>query len=127
VARFRDIVIDCDDAAALARFWAAALDGDQVRAYDDDEIARLASAGYTPATDPAVAVDGPGPTIFFQQVPGERPARNRLHFDLVGEDRATEIARLRALGASTREERRDHTVMLDPEGNTFCVLDPERG
>ena len=47
--------------------------------------------------------------------------------DLVGEDRPAEIARLRALGAATREEREDHTVMADPEGNTFCVLDPERG
>ena len=29
-----------------------------------------------------------------------------------------------ALGAGVRDEHDTFTVMLDPEGNEFCVLDP---
>ncbi len=122
--RIRDIVIDSVDPPALARFWADALDGYRVRAYDDAEIAMLAERGLTPKTDPAVAVDGPGPTIFLQQVAERKATRNRVHLDLMGGDRASEVARLCALGASVRDEHGDFTVMLDPEGNEFCVLDP---
>ena len=64
--RLRDIVIDAREPARLARFWAEALDGYAVREYDDAELHRLAAQGLTPETDPSVAVDGPGPTLFFQ-------------------------------------------------------------
>jgi hypothetical protein len=128
VVRIRDIVIDSVDPPALARFWAGALDGYAVRAYDAEEIARLAERGLTPESDPAVAVDGPGPTLFFQQVAERKTARNRIHLDLVGGDRGSEIARLCALGATIRNDpalQAEHTVMLDPEGNEFCVQDPD--
>lgn len=124
MTRIRDIVVDCVDAPALARFWADALDGYAVRAYDDAEIARLSEQGLTPDTDPTVAVDGPGPTLFFQQVPGAKVGKNRVHLDLVGASRPAEVARLRAAGASVFEEHERWTVMLDPEGNEFCVLEP---
>jgi hypothetical protein len=135
VVRIRDIVIDSLDPPVLARFWAAALDGYAVRAYDAEELARLAERGLTPESDPAVAVDGPGPTLFLQQAAEPKTARNRVHLDLVGGERAAEVARLCALGAAVRvepvepvepAEPPDYTVMLDPEGNEFCVLDPER-
>jgi hypothetical protein len=29
------------------------------------------------------------------------------------------------LGASVQAEYDDHTVLLDPEGNEFCVFDPQ--
>ncbi len=125
MARIRDIVIDCTDAPALARFWADVLDGYAVRPYDDEEIARLAKLGFTPETDPAVAVDGTGPTLFLQQVPEKKTARNRVHLDITGRDRAEEVARLRGLGATVRDEHETYTVMQDPEGNEFCVLDPD--
>ncbi len=70
MGRIREIVFDCEYAPALARFWAQVLDGYQVRPYDDAEIARLAAKGLSPDTDPIVMVDGPGPTLCFQQVPG---------------------------------------------------------
>ena len=54
----RAIVIDCNKAPDLARFWASVIDGYAIRPYDDAEIARLALLGLTPATDPTVAVDG---------------------------------------------------------------------
>jgi hypothetical protein len=126
MARIREIVIDALRPAALARFWAAALDGYAVRPYDAAEIARLASRGRTPETDPQVALDGPGPTIFFQETAAPKPGRNRLHFDLVGGPRAAEVERLCALGATVREVRETYSVLLDPEGNEFCVQDPLR-
>jgi hypothetical protein len=35
-----EIVFDCERAPVLARFWAAAIDGYEVRPYDDAEIRR---------------------------------------------------------------------------------------
>jgi hypothetical protein len=46
------------------------------------------------------------------------------HLDLESNDRRAEGDRLRQLGASVHEEFKGHTVMLDPEGNEFCVFDP---
>jgi hypothetical protein len=124
MARIREIVIDAAAPAALARFWAAALDGYRVRPYDAPEIVRLAARGRTPETDPAVAVDGPGPTLFFQESAERKRGRNRLHLDLVGGPREGEIARLVTLGATVRDRRATYSVLLDPEGNEFCVQDP---
>ncbi len=108
----------------MARFWAAALDGYAVRNYDASEVARLAAMGRTPETDPSVAADGPGPTLFFQETSAPKGGKNRLHFDLEGGARAEEVQRLRALGATVREEREGFSLLQDPEGNEFCVQDP---
>ena len=123
MARLKEIVIDAKSPARLARFWAAALDGYAVSIYDADEIARLAALGLTSETDPAEAVDGPGPTLFFQR--HSQPAGpGSLHLDLTGGPRLTEVARLQGLGATVRDVRPRFTVMLDPEGNRFCVQEP---
>jgi hypothetical protein len=89
------IVIDCERAAPLARFWSLAL-GWPIRPYDQAEIERLAAEGRTPETDPTVAIDSPDGTlsVFCVEVP-ERKA-----------------------------ERETWVVMADPEGNEFCVVDP---
>ncbi len=125
MARIRDIVIDCANAPALAGFWASVLDGYNVRPYDDREIARLAERGFTPETDPAVAVDGPGPTLFLQKVAESKVTRNRVHLDITGGNRSEEVERLRGMGATVRDEHETFTVMQDPEGNEFCVCDPD--
>src|SRR5262245_52050662 len=122
MAGLDQIVVDAAHPARLARFWAAVLDGYAVRAYDDAEIARLASLGLTPESDPSVMVDGPGPTLCFQLREG-RPARGRLHLDVSARDRRTEVERLRGLGASLVREADGRTVMSDPEGNAFCVVE----
>lgn len=119
-----EIVVDSRHPASLARFWAEALNGYRVRDYDDVEIERLAGLGLTPETDPSVAVDGPGPTLFFQQTEAPKIARNRIHLDLAAESRPCEIERLTSLGATVRDSHATFTVMLDPEGNEFCVCDP---
>ncbi len=123
MAVLTEIVFDSIQPARLAQFWASALDGYEIRPYDDAEVARLASLGLTPETDPSVAVDGPGPTLFFQQSDLAKPKRNRIHLDTKHSDRNAEVQRLTTLGATLRDKHDDFTVMLDPEGNEFCVFD----
>jgi hypothetical protein len=122
MASLREIVFDCERPSHLAGFWAAVLDGYHVRAYDAAEIARLAARGLTPETDPTVLVDGPGPLLCFQKVPGRTHANNRIHLDVAAEDRRAEVARVIGLGATLQREAGTYTVMGDPEGNQFCVV-----
>lgn len=79
-----------------------------------------------------------GPRLYFQQVPEDKVATNRLHLDvraapgLAGSERMAalevECERLVALGA-TRVQRHEpdlpmddgFIVMADPEGNEFCL------
>lgn len=122
MAGLDQLVFDCAHPARLARFWAAVLDGYAVRAYDDAEIARLAARGLTPETDDVVMVDGPGPTLCFQLAREPRPEKGRLHPDVSVRDPPREVERLRALGATLEREAGVYTVLLDPEGNAFCVV-----
>lgn len=123
MGKLREIVIDADHPAKLARFWAAAVDGYAVRPYDEAEIARLAAIGLTLETDRYVLIDGPGPIICCQLREGPRLERNRIHLDLATRDRPAEVARLTALGATLWFEESHFTVLRDPEGNQFCVAD----
>jgi hypothetical protein len=117
---------DATDPHRLAAFWAAALGYVLEPGYDDPHGASI--------VDP----DGRGPAIGFLRVPEAKTAKNRLHLDLLpagpppwedGErERAirAKVTELVALGASlVREEpygdRLGHVVLLDPEGNEFCV------
>lgn len=123
MAKLTQLVLDCRHPASLARFWAAALDGFEVLPYDDEEIARLAEVGLTPETDTSVIVVGPGLELGFQQVDVVEAAKKPLHMDLSAGDRDLEVERLVGLGATVKERFDDHTWMLDPEGNDFCVTD----
>jgi hypothetical protein len=123
MARIHEIVFDCDKPSVLARFWADMLDGYEVRPYDEAEVGRLAALGLTPETDPTVMVDGPGPSICFQNVEGRRYDNNRVHFDIEVDDRAGEVQRLVSQGAETVRVLPTYTVMRDPEGNQFCLVD----
>ncbi|MCP5183250.1 MAG: VOC family protein [Pseudomonadales bacterium] len=120
-----EIVIDSKCPYRLAHFWAAALPGYEVRPYDEDEIARLAALGLTRETDTSVPIDSiDKPTVWFQKSDDLTTSRNRIHFDLKFGNRHAEVTRLLALGATVLKERVDHIVMLDPEGNQFCLFDP---
>ncbi len=123
MARLAQLVVDSRRPAQLARFWAAALDGYEIRPYDDDEIARLASMGRTPDTDPSVILDGPSVEICFQEVEVPSPDKRPLHLDISTPDRANEQARLVALGASVVQEFEHHSWMRDPESNDFCITE----
>jgi hypothetical protein len=135
------VVMDCHDPSALARFWAQALG----YAEDPPPLGHASweewlRAQGVPEADwnSASAVhdpDGSGPRIFFQRVPEEKTVKNRVHLDLnVGGERDAppeekrrridaEAERLAALGARRLRffEERGHywVAMLDPEGNEF--------
>jgi predicted enzyme related to lactoylglutathione lyase len=110
----RNITFDCADPYGLAHFWAKVFDC----AVDPE---------FTPE-DEEVALDAPGNTFWFQRVPERKSVKNRVHVCLQPEVlRDQEIERVRALGATVVEDRRnpDGTgwmVLADPEGNEFCVL-----
>ena len=123
MARLTQLVVDSRRPSSVARFWAAALDGFEIRAYDDQEIARLASFGLTPETDPCVILDGPNLEICFQEVDVPSMAKRPLHLDISTADRVNERSRLVSLGASIVQEFESHTWMRDPEGNDFCITD----
>ena len=131
--RIDSVVFDCQDAAPLARFWAAAL-GWTVAPYDEEELERLASKGiYDPEEDPSVMVEPPSgtdlPVLFFTEVPEEKVAKNRVHLDLAAAGPIEEeVQRLEGLGAAVRNWTEEGgsmwCVMLDPQGNEFCVVSP---
>lgn len=118
-----EIVFDCGKPSELARFWAQLLDGYEIRASDQAEIERLAALGFTPEADSTVMLDGPGLTLCFQNVTERRYDNNRVHFDIDVENRADEVGRLRGLGATVVRILPTYTVMRDPEGNQFCLID----
>ena len=117
---------DANDPQALAAFWALALGYVSEPGFDEPDVASI--------VHPA----GLGPAIGFLRVPEGKTAKNRMHIDIrVAGDGPWDMARreqlirakvpqLVAAGASVvREEFYDehlgHVVMLDPEGNEFCV------
>jgi len=104
------ITIDCADPKGLAEFWTAAL-GTTV-AQDHGDFLMLAPP------------EG-GLTVGLQRVPEPRAGKNRVHVDFGCEDRQAEVARLVELGAKEVAEHEvpglAWTVLVDPEGNEFCV------
>ena len=113
------LTIDCHDPKLLADFWCAAI-GYRLDEIDEED------AVVTPAA-------GPGWTMLFQTVPEDKTVKNRLHLDVrPSGSMASEVGRLEQFGATaiTRVDEGGSfwTVMLDPEGNEFCVLrGPEDG
>lgn len=107
------INLDCADVAGQARFWAAAL-GTTVD--ENDGNAFMRTIGGTDST---------GPRMMFLAVPEGKTVKNRMHLDLHADDRAAEVGRLVALGATVVAEVAEWggrwTVLTDPEGNEFCV------
>jgi len=117
---------DADDPQRIAAFWARALRYVPEPGFEGPDNASI--------VDP----DGRGPAIGFLRVPEGKTAKNRMHIDIrvAGEppwdpldhERLVRerVAELVTAGATlVREELYDgelgHVVMLDPEGNEFCV------
>ena len=75
--------------------------------------------------DPSIVIDpidGVGPPIWFNKVPEPKTVKNRVHLDMFGDVDELSRARLRMVVGQGRE----WTVMLDPEGNEFCVFPAAR-
>ncbi len=106
-----NITFDAIDPGRLAAFWAAAT-GRQL-AESTPDVAILTSA-----TDPV--------RLLFLKVPEEKTVKNRMHLDFQTADRAAEVARVCGLGATEHATHQDYgltwTVMTDPEGNEFCIV-----
>lgn len=112
--RLGSIVLHCNDFAGMLRFWSAAL------GYEPREPA---DEGWVVLRDPR----GPNVNLSLQQVAEPRTDSNWLHLDLYTEDPESEVERLLALGATRHpravEPGEDFTVLADPDGNLFCVVD----
>ncbi len=158
MSRHIQVTFDAHDPRALSSFWRDVLgyvhpgppgvdlpeDADPLAAWDDF-LARIGVPEEQRNTRSAIEdPDGHGPRLFFQQVPEDKVAKNRVHLDvraapgLQGVERMAalevECDRLVALGA-TRVRRFEpeppmsagFIVMRDPEGNEFCLLAPCAG
>jgi len=105
------ITFDAIDPGRLAAFWAAAT-GRQLAESTPD------AASLTSATDPV--------RLLFLKVPEGKTGKNRMHLDFQAADRIAEVARLRGLCATEYDTHQEHgmtwTVMTDPEGNEFCIV-----
>ncbi len=119
--RLVHIVIDAADPGRLGWFWAAALRW-EVTAEEDGEV---------DVSPPGFSYPGPAALpLVFVPVPGAKTGKNCVHLDLATESVAhqgAEVERLLALGAVRADIGQGDvpwTVLADPEGNEFCVLDP---
>ncbi|MFD3746287.1 VOC family protein [Nocardia sp. NPDC058633] len=152
MSRHIQITFDAHDPAALSTFWRDALgyvhpgppgvevpEGVDPLAVWDQFLERIGVPPQERNTKSAIEdPQGLGPRVFFQQVPEDKVAKNRVHLDvraapgLQGDERMAaleaECERLVALGG-TRVERFEpeppmsagFIVMTDPEGNEFCL------
>ncbi|MDH6585587.1 hypothetical protein M2161_004693 [Streptomyces sp. SAI-133] len=110
------------DPAAVGRFWAEALGW---TAYRPGVTTYVGPAGGLVWPDPA------GLGIDVVPVPEPKSAtKNRMHLDLATTSAAHQAElteRLRVLGATPVDVGQGEvpwTVLADPEGNEFCVLEP---
>jgi Glyoxalase-like domain len=114
------VTIDCADPAAVGAFWNDALHW----------------GGLAVAPDGSGAICGPaggGPYLEFIRVPEAKQVKNRVHLGCSApslEELDTEIARLKALGATLAWEEDfpppvaavyRNVVLRDIEGNEFCL------
>ena len=105
----KSLTFDTADALVAATLWAAAL-GSDVDEDSTTEKAFVEPAGWG------------GPMIWFQRVPEDKTAKNRIHLDLRAPGSvADEVRRLEALGATMLASGTGLVVMQDPDGNEFCV------
>jgi hypothetical protein len=106
------VTFDCVDPGGLSAFWSEVTGYQQTTVRDD--FAALAAPD-------ARGVRG----ILFWKVPEPKSAKSRLHVDLASRDPDDEVRRLIGLGARKVARHEGNgtiwTVMLDPEGNEFCI------
>ena len=117
-ARIKSITVDCADHAGLAEFWS------NVTGFQEDP-----DDPNNPG-DPAWGLVSPDGRLhlLFVPVPEPKTVKNRIHLDIVPEDRTRdeEVERLLALGATYMADHRrpggsGWVVLADTEGNEFCV------
>jgi len=125
--RWYSTVIDCNDVAGQARWWADAIGWKLVYESPDEFV--LSPPHLTDELQAATAWQELGPELVFVPVPEGKTVKNRIHIDLAphtGDDRGAEIERLLGMGATRVDIGQSGSVtwdvLADPEGNEFCVL-----
>jgi hypothetical protein len=114
------IVLDCQDPAVLAAFWAALLDG-ETSFISEDVVAVKTDRGSLAAV--RVPHYQP-PTWPDTKVP------KQVHLDLAVDDldaAEAEATRLGARRAEVQPQPARWRVMLDPAGHPFCLCDWGQG
>ena len=113
--RITELVLDCRDPEALARWWCEVLDW--VELDRDEDVVEIGPRDR-----------GPVPTLVFSRSDDPRHGKLPLHLDVNATDRdqPAELERLLALGAVPADvgQSGDESwhVLADPEGNEFCLL-----
>ncbi|WP_432870445.1 VOC family protein [Microbispora rosea] len=109
------------DNSALGRFWADALGWDVFS--DGPAVTGVGPVGFV-WPDPVALC------VCVVAVPNPETVRYRVHLDLATTSAAHQaelVARLKELGATPADVGQGDvpwTVLADPEGNVFCVLEP---
>lgn len=120
-ARLVQIAMNAQDDSALGRFWAGAL-GWTISS-EAPGVTNLGPEDFAYPDPTAVVID-------ILRVPEPKTVKNRVHLDLATTSTAHQaalVARLRDLGATFVNVGQGDvpwTVLADPEGNEFCVLEP---
>jgi hypothetical protein len=113
--------VDCRNAYELSEWWKPVLgyvdiDDDPNEPGHEECLIRDAETGHQ---------------VLFIEVPDEKVAKNRIHFDLRPREgtRDEELSRLLLHGANEVADHRGQygpgtgwVVLADPEGNEFCIL-----
>jgi len=126
------VTFDCAEAAALATFWAAVLGYPPPDIEGTHEVLRALGHAEDGLGNWYRIEDasGAGPRLAFQRVPEAKVVKNRVHLDVWSHERGpqaldAEVERLVGLGAtrvqSVTDEAGTFVILLDPEGNEFCV------
>ncbi|MFH8616125.1 VOC family protein [Streptomyces sp. NPDC017979] len=119
--RLVQIAMKAEDDSVTGRFWAEVLGwGIDI---EEPGVINLEPEGV-PYPDPS--------TVFIDvmRVPDPKTVKNRVHIDLATtspDHRAELVERVKALGARPVDVGQGDvpwTVLADPEGNEFCVLEP---
>lgn len=109
--RIASITIDCTDPHRLAGFWSGLMN------------LSVTDIGGDYAELAPILPDGP--TLLFLQVPEEKRTKNRVHLDVAVTDVRYTVDQALTMGATQAEGDLagpfDWVVLLDPEGNEFCV------
>jgi hypothetical protein len=108
--RVGSTVINCADIELMTVFWAGALEltpsstenGDVFRVLRGERVNLSLQVADTPVS-----------------------ARDQMHLDLYSDDQPAQVERLVALGARVvrggEDPDDDYVVLVDPEGNEFCI------
>jgi predicted enzyme related to lactoylglutathione lyase len=116
IARLDSVTIDCGDPERLASFWSSVFG--TAEAWRGGDPVQYIDLGST---------DG-SPVLRFQRVPEPKTVKDRIHLDLRVDDIEEACRRVIGLGGARVEQGdfREYDVvfrvMLDPEGNEFCLV-----